>query len=99
ERITTYEFVYEQGIGRHLRSSVAGFYNQIDDLIRFNSEAGQQRYENLSGAEAKGMELALEGFWPEGLRGRLSYTFQQTENSSTGRVLADSPQHLGKLNV
>jgi outer membrane receptor for ferrienterochelin and colicins len=100
ETISTYALVYEQGIGDELRSSVAGFYNQIDDLIAFNSAPGHQRFENLSGAEAKGIETALEGFWRNtGIRGRISYTFQRTEDSETGRVLTDSPAHLGKLNV
>ena len=99
ETIRTYELVYEQGIGDHLRSSLAGFYNQIDDLIRFNSAAGHQRFENLSGAEAKGLELSLDGSLPSGVRGRVSYTFQQTEDTSTGHVLTDSPRHLGKFNL
>src|SRR5207249_11753617 len=37
ETIATYELVYEQGIGEHLRSSVAGFYNEIDGLIAFTN--------------------------------------------------------------
>jgi outer membrane receptor for ferrienterochelin and colicins len=99
ETISTYELVYEQGIGAHVRSSLAGFYNQIDDLITFNSAPGHQRFENLSGAEAEGMELAFDGFWPGVVRGRASYTFQHTEDSTTGRTLTDSPAHLGKLNI
>ncbi len=99
ETITPYELVYEQGIGDHLRSSVAGFYNQIDDLIRFNSELRHQRYENLSGAEAKGVELSMDGSWFSGVRGRVSYTFQVTENTATDQVLTDSPKHLGKINL
>jgi len=98
EEITTYELVYEQGIGNHLRSSIAGFYSEIDDLIRFNSAAGVQRFENLSGATAKGVEVALDGSWP-GVRGRLSYTLQETEDTSTDKVLTDSPRHLVKLNL
>jgi len=97
ETITTYELVYEQGIGSHWRSSLAGFYNQIDDLITFN-QAGLF-YENLNNAEAKGVELALDGFWAGTVRGRASYAFQETKDSSTGRVLSDSPRHLGKLNL
>ncbi len=97
ETITTYELVYEQGIGDHLRSSVAGFYNEIEDLITFNQ--GLLIYENLNNAEAKGVELALDGFWASGVRGRVSYTFQETKDSTTGRVLSDSPRHLGKLNL
>ncbi len=99
ETITTYELIYEQGIGKHLRSSVAGFYNQIDKLIVFNSDVGHQRFENLNEVEARGVELSLDGFWPSGLRGRVSYTFQETEDTTTGQVLTDSPRHLGKLNL
>ena len=99
ETIRTYELVYEQGIGDHLRSSVAGFYSEIDDLIRFNSAAGVQRFENLSGATAKGVELALDGLWPGGVRSRLSYAFQETEDTTTDKVLTDSPHHLVKLNL
>jgi len=95
ETIATYELDYEQGIGDHLRSSVAGFYNQIDNSITFKNSA----YRNLSGADAKGVELSLDAFWAGGVRGRASYTFQQVEDSSTGQVLTDSPQHLGKLNL
>ena len=99
EKISTYEGVYEQGIGNHLRSSISGFYNVIDDLIQFNSAAGHQRYENLEGAKAYGTEVALEGSWASGIRGRASYTFQRTENRATGEVLTDSPEHLAKLTL
>lgn len=99
EEITTYQLVYEQGIGDHLRSSVAGFYSEIDDLIRFNSAAGVQRFENSSEATAKGVELALDGLWTGGIRSRISYTFQDTEDTATDKVLTDSPRHLVKLNV
>jgi len=99
ETISTYELVWDQGLDAYLRSSVAGFYNQIDDLITFNSAPGHQRFENLNAAEAEGMELAFEGFWPGMIRGRASYTFQHAEDSSTGKTLTDSPTHLGKLNV
>jgi outer membrane receptor for ferrienterochelin and colicins len=94
EEITTYELVYEQGIGRHLRSSIAGFYNQMDDLIIFESG----RYDNID-AHSRGTELALEGSWAGGLRGRASYTFQEVENDSSSQGFVDSPLHLFKLNL
>jgi outer membrane receptor for ferrienterochelin and colicins len=99
ETIKTYELVYEQGIGRHVRSSISGFYNQIDDLIQYNFAAAPQGFQNLSGAKAEGVECSLEAYWPTGLRARASYSFQQTENESTGEVLTDSPEHLAKLNL
>jgi len=94
EEITAYELVYEQEIGRNLRSSVSGFVNQMDDLIVLENGA----FTNFN-AETRGIELALQGFWTNGIRGRLSYSFQETENRSTGGGVPDSPAHLVKFNV
>lgn len=95
ETITSYELVYEQQITKQLQSSVSTFYNQIDDAITLNGG----RFQNLSGAEAKGIELGLDGQWMSGWRGRMSYTLQETEDSVTGKRLTDSPVHLGKFNL
>jgi iron complex outermembrane receptor protein len=94
EEITGYELVYEQEIGRHLRSSLSGFYNQMNDLIVLDSGS----FTNFD-AETKGVELALEGFWPSGIRGRASYSFQATRDNSAGWDVPDSPNHLLKLNL
>ena len=84
EEITSYELVYEQGIGAHLRTSLSGFYNQMTDLIVFQSG----NYFNMD-AETRGTELALEGSWASGIRGRVSYTYQQTDNHSVGWDMRD----------
>jgi iron complex outermembrane receptor protein len=94
EEITGYELVYEQQIGAHLRSSVSGFYNQMDNLIVFNSGNFTNFY-----AETKGLELALEGSWAGGLRGRASYSFQDTSNTRVAWDMPDSPQHLFKFDL
>ena len=94
EEITSFELVYEQGIGRHLRTSLAGYYNRMDDLIVFESGG----FANVD-AESRGIELALEGTWASGVRGRASYAIQHTENNSSTRGFADSPEHLLKLNL
>jgi iron complex outermembrane receptor protein len=94
EEITSYELVYEQEIGKNLRSSISGFINQMDDLIVLENGA----FTNFN-AETKGIELALQGFWTNGIRTRLSYSFQETENRSTGVDVPDSPAHLVKLNL
>ncbi len=94
EKIESYEFVYEQGIGSHLRSSLSGFYNQMDDLIIYQNG----RYANID-ADSRGMELALEGNWAKGVRGRASYTLQRTENRTRGGGFPDSPEHLLKFNL
>ncbi|MEY2465642.1 MAG: iron complex outerrane recepter protein [Verrucomicrobiota bacterium] len=94
EKITSYELVYEQEFGHNLKSSLSGFYNQMDDLITFQNGS----FTNFN-ADATGVELALEGSWKNGIRTRASYTYQETENRETNRRLTDSPNHLGKFNV
>ena len=94
EEITSYELVYEQGIGEHLRSSVSGYYNEMKDLIALQSG----RFQNFD-AETRGAELQLEGFWANGIRARASYTFQETDNRSANDPLSDSPKHLAKVNL
>ena len=94
EQIQSYELVYEQGIGQHLRTSLSGFYNQMDNLIIFENGG----YNNVN-ADAQGMELALEGHWTNGTLCRASYTLQKTENRSGGLPFPDSPENLLKLNL
>jgi outer membrane receptor for ferrienterochelin and colicins len=94
EKITSYEMVYEQGIGRFLRSSVSGYYNRMDNLIDFENGS----FTNFN-ADTLGTELALEGKWTDGIITRLSYSLQHTENRQTGDGLPDSPMQMVKLNV
>jgi iron complex outermembrane receptor protein len=93
EKIYSYELVYEQGIGRYVRSSIAGFYNDMDNLIvLYNGN-----FVNID-ARSKGLEMALEANW-EGLLGRASYTLQHAENLSGNEKLPDSPEQLVKFNL
>lgn len=95
ETIRSYELVYERQWTKELQSTASIFYNEIDDLITLQNG----RFQNLAGAEAKGIELGLDGLWENGLRGRISYTYQETEDADTGKTLTDSPRHLGKVSV
>jgi len=94
EEITSYEFVYEQEYGQYLRSSASVFYNQMDDLIVLQSGS----YTNFN-ANTKGMELALDGIWPNGIRGRASYSLQYTEDESLPWDMPDSPNNMIKLGL
>jgi len=94
EKINSYEIVYEQGIGRHLRSSVSGFFNRMDDLIDFRDGT----FTNFD-ADTLGTELALSGKWEDGIEMRLSYTLQHTEDRNSESGLVDSPEHMVKLNI
>jgi len=94
ETITTYELVYEQAFGPHVRSSLSGFYNQMNNLIVFNSGS----YTNLN-AKTEGVELGLEGVFADGIRARASYSYQHTRDETLGWKMPDSPNSLVKANL
>lgn len=102
ENIRAYELAYEQGIGEHLRSSLSGFYNELEDLYVSRLNPGTQLIEdtNLPKAESKGIEAALQGsFFDKQLVGRISYTYEETKDRTNGEVLRGSPEHTGKVNI
>ena len=94
EDITSFQLVYEQQLGPHLRSTLSGFVNDMHNLIVLESGS----YTNYD-VEGKGVELGLQAFWAKGIRGRASYTLQRTHNTSLDQSLPDSPQHLFKFNL
>jgi len=95
ESISSYEVVYEQGIGKHLRSSISGYYDQMKNLINIQSAV----FTNFN-ADTMGTELALEGKWDDGkITTRASYTLQHSEDLAGGGGLPDSPMHMLKFNT
>jgi outer membrane receptor for ferrienterochelin and colicins len=100
ETIKTYELVYEQVIGNNFRGTASAFYYKIDDLITLTTDPSDNLlvFENIDNVETKGVEFELEGKW-EGLKGRISYTFQETKDKKTGEILTNSPRHLARLNL
>lgn len=94
EEITAYELDYEQGLARYLRSSLSLFYNKMDRLIVFNDGS----FTNMN-ANSRGLELALEGSFPNGVRTRASYSLQQTRNTTVDWQVPDSPENMFKLSL
>ncbi len=101
ETITTYELLWEQYIGKYLRTSTSVYYNEIEDLINYRTDPidGLSEPFNSKGANAKGIELELEGKFPRDVQGRISYDLQRAEDTATGKTLTNSPEHQVKLNV
>jgi iron complex outermembrane receptor protein len=101
ETIHTYELIYEQYIGKHLRGTSSLYYYVVKDLIsqEVDPADGLLVYRNLKELEAKGIELELEGKWPSGIEGRISYTFQKAKNKESHEDLINSPKHLAKFNL
>jgi iron complex outermembrane receptor protein len=100
EKIKTYELVYEQYFGEHLRATAAGYYYKITDLINQTADAtGNSVFMNVEEVVARGFELELENKWANGVDGRISYTVQRAEDRLTGGPLTNSPEQLAKLNL
>ena len=101
ESIRSYELVCEQKLSRKWRGSLSLFFNDINDLIAYGEDPadGSFYFHNVAAVTTKGAEVELEGQWAQGLRGRASYAFARTNNTTTGRRLANSPEHLGKLSL
>ncbi|GFO55949.1 ligand-gated channel protein [Geomonas sp. Red276] len=101
EKIRSYEIDWEQGLGEHFRSTVAGYYNKVRGMIKQVNDPndGMLVFENIAGVTALGAEAELEGKWSNGFQGRASYTFQDARDDQTGALLVNSPRHMAKLNL
>lgn len=97
ETIQSMELAYEQYYGDFMRSSLGCFDSKIKKMIEYQD--GDFSWDNLSHVRAKGIEMELEGRWGEDLHFRTSYTYSDTRDKSTGRLLDYSPRHLGKIQV
>jgi len=101
EMIETYELVLEQILGKGFRMAGSLFFNKIKDLISLETDAadGLNVYRNIERLETKGAELELEKKWDNGLKGLISYSYQETENKQTGEAVTNSPNHLIKAKL
>jgi outer membrane receptor protein involved in Fe transport len=100
ERIHSYEVVYEQALDNHWRLTTSLFYEEIRDLITFEtSPGGNVIFGNLASATSRGGELELECQWASGWRGLASYTYADAEDSATDQRPSNSPEHLAKLSL
>lgn len=100
EKISSYEFVAERQCNRNIRTSASVFYNDIDDLIVLVTDPADELllFENVGRAQAKGLEVDLNGRWEGGWIVALSYTFQDAEDGNDN-WLVNSPRHMAKLNL
>jgi vitamin B12 transporter len=93
ERSRSYEVGYDHGSGL----SATLFHSDYEDLIVFDSATFI--FQNVGAAEAQGLELALQRNITRDLRASLSYTFTDTEETSTGAQLLRRPRHSGSAFV
>ena len=100
ERTRTIELLLQQHLGFNLWGTANLYYQKSKDIITQVVEpvSGFPMFQNASGVVQKGLEFELEGKWQNGIRGRLSYAVQRTEDTETKLRLTNSPVHLVKFN-
>jgi len=100
EKIATYEAVLEQRLPRGIQGLVALYRYDIDGLIDqtlVHPPGGGPavlQYRNLNSVAAHGAEFELRVPLPYGVSLRASYALQEAR--SEGRLLTNSPKHLGQ---
>ncbi len=101
EAIRSAEGVVEQQFGQHFTLSGSVFRNWISNLITLETDPSDslEVYQNFEKADATGVEVELDGHLASGLQGRASYSYTDADQPVTRQILANSPQHLGKLNL
>jgi len=101
ETIDSYEAVFEQYIGTHLRGNVSVYRQNIHNLISLQTDPmdGLLVFRNVNEINARGIEFEMEASSPGGSRGVVSYAVQKAEDSQTHEILTNSPQHLAKFNL
>jgi iron complex outermembrane receptor protein len=98
ETMRSAEIVVERRLRRGLLADGSLYYYRCRDLIDLTLE-NLLVYRNLSRANARGVELSLDGRFLKFLNGRTSYSFQEVIDPKNGQILSNSPRHMGKLDV
>ncbi|MCX6903988.1 MAG: TonB-dependent receptor [Verrucomicrobia bacterium] len=99
ETIRTVELGWEQELGKHFRTTVSAYRNEITDLIDTELLGGAPHLVNRGQVESRGVEFEIEGRAKSRLRGRVSYALQETWDTATDKTLSNSPRHLAKFNL
>lgn len=101
EKITSYELVLEHYFPGQLKLTGSLFHNTIRSLIALQTDPldGLLVFRNVDKMETAGVGLEFEKRWRNGIRGRIAYTFQESENRLDGTIPVASPRHLAKVHV
>lgn len=101
EKMASTELVVERSLTDHVLGVVSVFHYTIDELITLETDPtdGLLVFQNAGTIKTNGLELEVDGRWISRVEGRVSYAYQDTEDTQTGETLTNSPQHLAKGNV
>jgi iron complex outermembrane receptor protein len=101
ERIQTTEAIWEQYVGKGLRTSISGFVYHVQDLISqipYASNRDDFAFANVDEARAPGVELEAEGAW-RGLHMLASYTYQDVRSGDDDQRISNSPRNMTRMRL
>jgi outer membrane receptor for ferrienterochelin and colicins len=101
EHIETFELIAQRLIGGGVEISASAFRNRLTDLLsrRPDTTSGALYFGNADEIHSRGVELGLNVNRGHGLTGRLSYSFQRTEERATGIQLTNSPEQMVQMEL
>jgi iron complex outermembrane receptor protein len=100
ETIRSAELILESSFAG-MRATAALYQNRIQGLLALTEDPSDAllQYRNIDRAQARGLELTLNGAMARRFDGRISYTFQDARDGRTDERLTNSPQHLAKASL
>ena len=101
ERMQTVEAVCDQRITSALSASVSVYRYSMNHLIDETLDPADSLnyFRNLGAVRVTGVESGLLAVTRSGLRARLSYCYNSSEDLATGTTLTNSPAHILRLLV
>jgi iron complex outermembrane receptor protein len=101
ERMQTVEVVYNQRITSALSANISLYKYSMSNLIDETLDPldSLNYFRNLGAVRTTGVESELAAVTRSGLRLRLSYCYNNSEDLATGTTLTNSPAHIFRLFV
>jgi outer membrane receptor protein involved in Fe transport len=100
ETIATHELVWEQYLGKWLRTSVSAYTSDADRLISLTrDDAAGLTFVNQGAVRAEGLEFETELQLKGGIHSVASYSLQRATDQEIHGILSNSPSHLAQFRV
>jgi len=100
ETITTWEVIWDQALFGNTRMVVSLYQYEIDDIIApINVRAGVLQYQNLGEVRSRGVEVMIQTYLQNGIRGHVGFSTLRAEDRETNRRIENAPKYLGNLGV
>jgi iron complex outermembrane receptor protein len=106
EKSITYEVGLDQWIGSAVKTKLAMFSTQYENMISSVQSGTQWQYQNVSEVEVKGLEAGLEAVFSEHWLVSLNYTYTDSEitknpsqPNTEGKRPSYTPEHKSNLAI